>query len=277
MVSMAAAEVMSTSDISQAVPRTPLVSLKNVGKAFVHRDESGAAMETIVFQNLSLDLLEHEFLCVVGPSGCGKSTLANLIAGLERPSSGKVVSGGAVVQGPGRERGLVFQSTDTLYDWLTVKENIILPHRVRGEGKQDREKIAARYLQLVGLESAAGKYPRQLSGGMRQRAQLARVLANDPQILLMDEPFGALDSQTRRSMQRELADIWIQNKKTVLFITHDIDEAIVLADRIAVMSAGPHAVISEIIENPLPRPRSRNAEFLDLWTKIDTMLGHGRH
>jgi NitT/TauT family transport system ATP-binding protein len=222
---------------------------------------------------LSLDLLEHEFLCVVGPSGCGKSTLANLIAGLERPSSGQVICNGREVDGPGQERGLVFQSTDTLYDWLTVRENIEFAHRVRGVSRSNRARIADQYLKLVGLEGSAAKFPRQLSGGMKQRTQLARVLANDPAILLMDEPFGALDSQTRRSMQRELAEIWTKNRKTVLFITHDIDEAIVLGDRIVVMSAGPNAVIAEVIVNTLERPRVRNAQFLELWQKVDTLLG----
>jgi ABC-type nitrate/sulfonate/bicarbonate transport system, ATPase component len=247
----------------------PLVSMRGVSKQFPGRDRTP---QSPVFTDLNLDLKEHEFMCIVGPSGCGKSTLANLVAGLEQASSGAVLLEDRPITGPDRDRGLVFQSTDTLYDWLTVSENVALPLKVHGMPKEQQRETVREYLGLVGLEAAAGKYPGELSGGMKQRVQLARVLANNPRILLMDEPFGALDAQTRRTMQQWLADIWARDRKTVMFITHDIDEAIVLADRIVVMSKGPYSNIVEIIENTMERPRERGVEFLDLWNRIDSML-----
>ncbi|WFE39866.1 ABC transporter ATP-binding protein [Micromonospora sp. WMMD998] len=203
----------------------------------------------------NLDIAGGEFVCLLGPSGCGKSTLLNAIAGFVRPAGGAVTCADAQVTGPDVSRGVVFQSAEALFPWLTVRQNVDFGPRMRGVGKAQRAAAVDRYLAMVGLSHSADRFPGQLSGGMRQRAQLARVLANEPSVVLMDEPFGALDAQTRLVMQVELDRIWRETGATIVFVTHDIGEAILLGDRIVTMTAGPSAAIKNVYPCDLPRPR----------------------
>ena len=202
---------------------------------------------------VSFEVPDQQFAVIVGPSGCGKSSLLYLTAGLNEPTEGDIYVGGQKVTGPGVDRGMVFQSY-TLFPWLTVRQNVEFGLKRRGLEASEIRTIVEFYLQEVGLTRFAEHYPKQLSGGMMQRVAIARALANDPQILLMDEPFGALDSQTRLQMQQLLLEVWGNTRKTVVFVTHDIDEAILLADRIYVMGARPGR-IKEIIDVPIERPR----------------------
>ncbi|MDG4766052.1 ABC transporter ATP-binding protein [Solwaraspora sp. WMMD406] len=206
-------------------------------------------------EGASLDIAAGEFVCLLGPSGCGKSTLLNAIAGFVRPAAGQVTCADAPVTGPDVDRGVVFQSAEALFPWLTVRQNVAFGPKMRGVSRTHRAQIADRYLTMVGLSHSGDRFPGQLSGGMRQRAQLARVLANEPSVVLMDEPFGALDAQTRLVMQTELDRIWRATRSTILFVTHDIGEAILLADRIVTMTAGPAARIKQVYPVDLPRPR----------------------
>ncbi|QOZ56158.1 ABC transporter ATP-binding protein [Bradyrhizobium sp. CCBAU 53338] len=208
----------------------------------------------VIADQINLDIAPGEFVCLLGPSGCGKSTLLNVIAGFVE-AHGTVLAGGIPVKGPGKERGVVFQSSEALFPWLSVRQNVEYAARLRGVGRAEREEKADRYLRMVGLSAAANRYPAELSGGMRQRAQIARVLANEPSVILMDEPFGALDAQTREVLQVELERIWRETGASVLFVTHDIGEAILLADRIVTMSVGPRARIKTVAKVDIPRPR----------------------
>jgi NitT/TauT family transport system ATP-binding protein len=197
-----------------------------------------------------------EFFCLLGPSGCGKSTLLNILAGFEPASSGSVTSGDVAVTKAGRDRVMFFQDAGSaLFPWLTVEENVRFGLRVRKVPRHEWDAIMEKYLRMVDLDSHRDKFPSQLSGGMRQRLQIARALAVEPEILLMDEPFGALDALTRRRMHAVLLSIWQRTGKTVVFVTHDLSEAIVLADRIGMMSAGPHSRITTVFNVDLPRPR----------------------
>lgn len=205
-------------------------------------------------EKVSFDVPDQQFAVLVGPSGCGKSSLLYLTAGLAEPTSGEIYVGGQQVQGPGADRGMVFQSY-TLFPWLTVRQNVEFGLKRRGMSAPQRKDIVDYYVNEVGLSAFADNYAKQLSGGMMQRVAIARALANDPQILLMDEPFGALDSQTRLQMQQLLLRVWGNSKKTVLFVTHDIDEAILLGDRVYVMGARPGR-IKQILDVPIERPRS---------------------
>jgi NitT/TauT family transport system ATP-binding protein len=214
---------------------------------------AGTAKAVTALERFSLAVEEREFLTIVGPSGCGKSTLLSVIDGLTSPESGRVVLRGRPLSAPGPDRAMVFQDS-ALFPWRTVQGNVEFGLRMRGVGASARREIARRYTALVGLEHFAHHYPHQLSGGMRQRVGIARALAVDPDILLMDEPFGALDAQTRELMGVELLKIWDQERKTVVFVTHSIDEAIYLGDRIVVMTARPGRVKQEI-RIDLPRPR----------------------
>ncbi|GAA1519560.1 ABC transporter ATP-binding protein [Sphaerisporangium rubeum] len=202
-----------------------------------------------------LDIRAGEFVCLLGPSGCGKSTLLNAVAGFVPPAAGQVLVDDTPVGGPDVSRGVVFQSGEALFPWLTVRQNVMFGPRMRGVPKAGQAELAERYLAMVGLAHSADKMPGELSGGMRQRVQLARVLANEPSLVLMDEPFGALDAQTRQVMQVELDRIWRASGKTIVFVTHDIGEALLLADRVVTMTAGPAARIKEIYPVDLPRPR----------------------
>ena len=211
----------------------------------------GAA--TAALQPTSLTVADNDFITILGPSGCGKSTLLRIVAGLDTPTSGRVLLDGVPVTAPGADRGMVFQSY-TLFPWLTVRENIGFGLREKGLGLAERVRIAAHYVERVGLRGFERHYPKMLSGGMQQRTALARALANDPKVLLLDEPFGALDNQTRALMQELLLGIWEADKKTVLFVSHDIDEAIFMANRVTVMTARPGRIKSDILVD-LPHPR----------------------
>jgi NitT/TauT family transport system ATP-binding protein len=229
---------------------------------------------TVALDKISFTTHRREFLCVVGPSGCGKSTLVRILAGLEEQTAGDVFLLGKPVVGPGSDRGMVFQSY-TLFPWLTVRKNVMFGLEVNGRGKFEAEQQAMQWLQLIGLEKFADAYPHQLSGGMKQRVAIVRALANQPRILLMDEPFGALDAQTRCRMQAHLLEIWRKIDITIVFITHDLEEAIFLADRILVLSAHPGEV-QELIEVPVPRPRSATQfimpEFVNTKARLDELI-----
>jgi len=207
-----------------------------------------------IVADINLSIKAGEFICLLGPSGCGKSTILNAIAGFI-DVIGRLEVGGKKVSGPGPDRGVVFQSTEALFPWLTVEENVEYGLRLKGVPKSDRRRTADRFLRLVGLSHAAKQFPSQLSGGMRQRVQIARVLANEPQVVLMDEPFGALDAQTREVLQREVQRIWNATRTTFVFVTHDISEAVLLADRVVTMTAGPAAGIKSITPVALAHPR----------------------
>lgn len=234
--------------------------------------EHGGAPFTAV-ENFNLDIEEGEFFCLLGPSGCGKTTVLNMLAGFEKPTGGRILVKGREVKGPGRDRGVVFQGDDSLFGWLTAAENVAFGPKLAGVPKAERERLAHEYLTLVGLRDHGHKSPAQMSGGMKQRTQIARVLANEPDMLLMDEPFAALDAQTRRVLQNELVRIWKATGKTVLFITHDIEEAIILGGRIGVMRAGPASAIKEIIRVDEPESRDRRSEiFLSHYRTVHDLI-----
>jgi NitT/TauT family transport system ATP-binding protein len=212
-----------------------------------------------IVSGINLDVAPGDFVCLLGPSGCGKSTLLNLVAGFLPATSGRVSVGGEPVRGPSVDRGVVFQSTEALFPWLTVQENVEYGLRMRGAPRAERAQAARHYLDLVGLSHAAGRFPGELSGGMRQRTQIARVLVNEPSVVLMDEPFGALDAQTREVMQTEVDRIWRATRPTILFITHDIWEAILLGNKIITMTAGPSAKFKTVVSVDLPHPRDPTA------------------
>ncbi len=211
-----------------------------------------------MLKGLSLEIERGELFCLLGPSGCGKTTVLNLLAGFEQPAGGAIQVDGRPVTAPGVERTVVFQGDDSLYTWLTAVENVEFGLRLAGVEPARRRATAERYLDLVGLRGQGHKYPSQLSGGMKQRIQIARALVCESPILLMDEPFAALDAQTRSTLQDELIGIWQQTGRTVLFITHDIGESILLANRVGLMTAGPEARMKTIVPVDLARPRRRS-------------------
>jgi NitT/TauT family transport system ATP-binding protein len=229
---------------------------------------------TVALEALDLEIGEHEVACIVGPSGCGKTTLLNIIAGFERPSSGQLSVRGAPIAGPSPERGVVFQQA-ALFPWLTVWDNVVLGPRLRGADRARLAREAEHVLASVGLAGFEAHYPYQLSGGMRQRVQIARVLVASPDVMLMDEPFGSLDAQTRIVMHEVMLKVWAEYKPTILFITHDVEEALILADRVYVMSRRPGRLKAEI-EVPFARPRSYGligeAAFAALRARIVEML-----
>jgi NitT/TauT family transport system ATP-binding protein len=224
--------------------------------------------------NVTVEIEDGHFACIVGASGCGKSTLLNIMAGLIRPSSGTIAVGDHAVTGPGADRGMVFQSY-TLFPWLRVRENIEFGPSLKGTNKAERRRTADALLEEVGLSEFARAYPSELSGGMKQRVAIARALANDPEVLLMDEPFGALDALTRASAQRFLTQVWEQHRRTIAFVTHDIDEAIYLGDTVYVMSPRPGRV-KEVVRVDIPRPRSLDdvgsARFAELKHRILSLI-----
>jgi NitT/TauT family transport system ATP-binding protein len=249
--------------------RPVVLEVKGLSKEFETPQGRVTALKDINFQTH-----KREFVCVIGPSGCGKSTLIRILAGLESPTSGQMLLDGREVHGPGPDRGMVFQGY-TLFPWLTVKKNVMFGLERTGRGKFVAEQEAMQWIDLVGLGKFAMSYPHQLSGGMKQRVAIARALANQPRILLMDEPFGALDAQTRARMQAYLLEIWQNIDITILFITHDLDEAIYLADRILVLKAHPGEV-QELIEVPVPQPRSPDqflsTEFLATKQRLEELI-----
>ena len=241
------------------------VKIDNIRKTFDSRNG-----EVIALNGVSLDILENEFITVVGPSGCGKSTLLNIIAGLTKPSSGTVYCDGKEVTDTGTERGVVFQQY-ALFPWLTVKGNVEFGPKLQGMGKKEAEEIAMKYIKMVDLQDFVNHYPKELSGGMKQRVAIARSYAANPSVLLMDEPFGALDAQTRTQLQEELMHTWEKEQKTCFFITHDVDEAIMLGQKVIIMSARPGR-IKEIVDINLPYPRNQETkmlpEFIDVKNHI---------
>jgi NitT/TauT family transport system ATP-binding protein len=223
----------------------------------------------------SFDIDESEFLCIVGPSGCGKSTLLNLIAGFLTPTGGEIRIAGRKVNGHGLDRGVVFQDFAQLFPWRTALGNVTFGLEMKGVGKKEREEIARNQLRLVKLEKFCESYPHHLSGGMQQRVAIARALAYNPAVLLMDEPFAALDALTRDDMQRLLADVWRETRKTVIYVTHNVAEAVYLADRVIVMTPHP-GTVKACIPVTLPRPRDPlSVEFLDFQKQLLHHLGHG--
>ena len=245
------------------------LKIDNVRKVFSTRNG-----EMVALNGVNLDIYENEFICVVGPSGCGKSTLLNIIAGLTDATSGTVYCNGKAVSGTGTDRGVVFQQY-ALFPWLTVKKNVMFALEMKGvKGKQAQD-LAMQYLAKVDLEKFADHYPKELSGGMKQRVAIARAYAADPEVLLMDEPFGALDAQTRTQLQSELLETWERDQKTCFFITHDVDEAIILAQRVIIMSARPGR-IKDIVDIDFPYPRTQETKmtprFLELknhiWSQV---------
>lgn len=216
-----------------------------------------------VMENVSLRLREGEFFVLLGPSGCGKTTILNQVAGFESPSTGEIRLQGKSISAPGPDRAVVFQGHDSLLGWLTVRQNVEFPLKVAGMPASKRRQEVDRVLTLVELEKQSDKYPHELSGGMKQRVQIARGLVTDAPMILMDEPFGALDAQTRSTLQLELSDIWSRERRTILFITHDIAEAVILADRVGVMSSGPSAYLHSVVDIDLERPRRRTLEFTE--------------
>ncbi len=254
---------------SRLKSRDVILEVKDLNK--VYQSANG---ETVALRNVNFKTHRREFVCVIGPSGCGKSTLIRILAGLESHTSGQVLLDNKPVSGPGRDRGMVFQGY-TLFPWRTVRENVMFGLQMNNIGKSEAGREADQWLELVGLEKFASAYPHELSGGMKQRVAIARALVNQPRILLMDEPFGALDAQSRCKMQAHLLEIWRNIDVTILFITHDLDEAIFLADRILVLKAHPGEV-QELIEVPVPRPRSAEqfvtAEFLATKARLEALI-----
>ena len=238
--------------MSSPAPR--ILSAEHIGKVFV--DRNGARV--VAFEDISVNVGRNEFVSIIGPSGCGKSTFLRIVAGLDRPTSGEIRVAGNVVKGPGADRGMVFQEY-ALFPWKTTQNNVEFGLRLKGMAKADRARIARHFLQVVGLAGFEDKYPHQLSGGMRQRAAVARALANNPTILLMDEPFAAVDAMTRQRLQEELAALTVSEETTVLFVTHAVEEAIFLSDRVIVLSGHPGRVVAEIAI-AIPRPR--------IWTDV---------
>lgn len=240
----------------------PKVQIRGVKMIF-----EGRGGQTVALNGADLDIFDNEFICVVGPSGCGKSTLLNIIAGLLEATSGEVLVDGVKVESTGVDRGVVFQQY-ALFPWLSVKKNVEFGLSLKKDiTKEKREEIAMKYIKMVGLEKFVNAYPKELSGGMKQRVAIARAFAVGPSILLMDEPFGALDAQTRTQLQTELLKMWETEKKTCFFITHDVEEAILLASRVVVMSARPGR-IKEIIDIDIPYPRDQETKMLPRFTEL---------
>ena len=251
--------------------RPVTMEVKGLTKKFETRD--GKTITAL--NNIDLEIHQREFVCVIGPSGCGKSTLIRILAGLETATSGQVLLDGKEVTKPGADRGMVFQGY-TLFPWLTVKQNIMFGLIESGKEKRNAESEARQWADLIGLAKFEDHYPDQLSGGMKQRVAIARALANQPKILLMDEPFGALDAQTRAKMQAYLLEIWENIDVTIFFITHDLDEAVYLADRILVLKANPGEV-EELIEVPVPQPRNPDQCFSEEFLATKRHIEHLIH
>jgi NitT/TauT family transport system ATP-binding protein len=246
------------------------ISLKDV--SFSYGDKGGA-----VLADVNLTISRGEFFVLLGPSGCGKTTVITLVAGYEHAVAGSVSVDGTEVRGPSRDRIVIFQGDDSLLGWLNVAKNVAFGLTLQGLPRGEIRRRLADVLEIVGLTGQEQKFPHQLSGGMKQRVQIARALIAEADVLLMDEPFGALDAQTRASLQDQLSRIWQELGQTVMFVTHDISEAILLADRVGIMSRGPGATVQEIVEIQLPRPRSRSSvEFAQLYGRLESMISRQR-
>ena len=241
------------------------IEITGVTKSFDKKDGAFLALDEV-----NLKIGKNEFVCVVGPSGCGKTTLMNIIAGLYPPSTGTVHVRGELVTGPGKGKGVVFQQY-ALYPWLTVEKNVEFGLKMKGVAQDKRRDIARKYIKIVGLEQFAESFPKELSGGMKQRVAIARAYATDPEVLLMDEPFGALDAQTRAQLQENLLNTWQQEKKTCFFITHDVEEAVLLSTKIIIMSAGPGR-IREVVDVDLPYPRNQETKLTPEFNEIKNRI-----
>lgn len=237
------------------------VSIQGVQKKYHTRKG-----DVIALSGVDFGIRENEFICVIGPSGCGKSTLLNIIAGLLEPTSGQILVDGKPIKGTGTDRGVVFQQY-ALFPWLTVKKNVEFGLKLKGMSKEECDEVAMKYLRMVDLEKFADSYPKELSGGMKQRVAIARAYAMNPQVLLMDEPFGALDAQTRTQLQSELLKAWQEENKTCFFVTHDIEEAIVLATKVVIMSARP-ARIKEVVDIDIPYPRDQETKMSERFVEL---------
>ena len=250
--------------------RPVTLEVRDLKRSF--RSEDG--QERVIFEGLNLDVHRREFITVIGPSGCGKSTFIRMVAGLDDANGGEIRLNGEPITGPCPDRGMVFQGY-TLFPWLTVKKNVMFGLQMKGQGSTTAEESARSWLHMVGLGAYENAYPHQLSGGMKQRVAIVRALAPEPRILVMDEPFGALDAQTRALMQMYLLQIWKKVDVTILFITHDLDEAIFLSDRIMVLGANPGG-LREVIRNPVPRPRSfaqlQSPEFQAVKARLEELI-----
>ncbi|WP_236717954.1 ABC transporter ATP-binding protein [Actinoplanes sp. TFC3] len=238
-----------------------MITIDRIHKSYPLKGETFTALGDV-----SLELADNEFVTVVGPSGCGKTTLMNILAGLETPTSGQALVDGQAVTGPGPERGVIFQQY-ALFPWLTVRKNVEFGLKTKGVGRDERRRIAEHFIDLVGLTQFADALPKTLSGGMKQRVAIARAYAVNPSILLMDEPFGAVDALTRVRLQDQLLATWSQEKRTVVFITHDVDEAVFLANRVVVMAARPGRIV-EIIDVDLPYPRNDELRLSPAFTAL---------
>jgi NitT/TauT family transport system ATP-binding protein len=258
----------------EAPQGAPLIRLRDLSVSFRGAFEDRRVK---VLAGVGLDIGEGEFHVILGPSGCGKSTLLNVIVGLLRHDGGEATVAGRPITRPGRDRGLIFQNADAaIFPWLTVRENVEFGLRMNGLPRGERRERAKRFIALVGLEGHEDKFPRELSGGMKQRAQIARLLANDSEILVMDEPFGALDAHTRRVMQNELVRLWRETKKTIIFVTHDIIESLLLGQRIHIMSQAPEANIYKTYDVGLDHPRSEaDPRFTTLLSSIQGHFDFG--
>ena len=246
-----------------ALDVTPAIATRRLDKTYVSQSRDGDVTETHALSDINLTVAQGEFICIIGASGCGKSTLLRIVAGFETLSSGELHVMGKTPAGPGLDRGMVFQDY-ALFPWLSVAQNIAYGPRQAGLPKAQIAELTERYLDMVGLQKFRNRYPHELSGGMKQRVAIARVLANDPAVILMDEPFGALDAFTRSGLQESLLQIWQQARKTILFITHSVDEAVYLADRVVVLSPHPGRLKLELPVD-LPRPRDiASVEFNQL-------------
>lgn len=244
------------------------ITVENVTRRFM-----GSAGEVVALDQTNLTIAEGEFVTVVGPSGCGKTTLLNMIAGLDEPSSGRILLDGQEVHGPSPERGVIFQQY-ALFPWLTVEQNVAFGLKLKGVPAAQRADTVSHYLKLVGLSDFRKALPKELSGGMKQRCAIARAYAMNPSLLLMDEPFGALDAQTRVQLQAQLLETWEQERKTVFFITHDVDEAVFLARRVIVMSRRPGRVLMEV-QVDLPYPRTPEIRLSDEFAHIRNQVWKG--
>ena len=241
------------------------IQIKNVVKEY-HGDHG----TTVALNGVNLDIMENEFICVVGPSGCGKSTLLNILAGLHEASSGECYLDGEIIKGTDVKRGVVFQQY-ALFPWQTVLQNVMFGPQMKRMPKAECEAIAHKYIKMVGLEDFENSFPKELSGGMKQRVAIARAYANNPEVLLMDEPFGALDAQTRAQLQTELLKTWEEEQKTCFFITHDVDEAVLLAQRVVIMSARPGR-IREVLDIDIPYPRTQETKILSRFTELKNYI-----
>jgi len=243
-----------------------IINIQNLTKVFEKGDKRVVAID-----GLNLSVFKNEFFCIVGPSGCGKTTLLKIIAGLEKPTSGKVLLEGVEVEGPGVDRGMVFQEFG-LFPWRNVTKNIEFGLEIKGWPKKRRDEAAKTYINLIGLKGFEHSHPRELSSGMKQRVAIARALVNDPKVLLMDEPFGSLDAQTRWILHVKLLEVWSKLRKTVLFVTHNVEEAVYLADRVTILSKRPAKVI-KTIKIDLKRPRNKlSSNFIKYREEIIDVL-----